>query len=538
MIRFGCIICLIIVACHQPEIPSSQSGMDKDLVFAQYSGGQIVVSEVRQRFMEEHRTEPTNNDMHHLALRIAVERNLAINVNPQSLRQDQRDALQILRVEDAVQLYLKSERSSDLVARSDEASKRRYTQIQDQLNRPERRVVNHLFRASQKGSDQETIQYLESLRLRASNGESFQDLAKQYSESENALNGGALGLLTQAQLPEEIGNMVFSMDRQTISNPVKIRGGYAIFFVEDILSAVQSSYSDYINPLTFLGRIEAQTEIMREFPLCEPTLAVSSNEPIPAQLTKLDPQDVLMKLGSNRISVLQFQSALQHQWPLVAPVISPEEWTQLYFEYSRLLICTYVNIVEPWLKEHSVLSEAIFARQEHRIGAMAYREAVNEFISTAIDQEELKTFFKSRLVLFHKPMQATVDALCVPVTPERLALATDSGNFAHHSLAEAAAIVGGEVEHLNSIVFPEGIPAKAWQYVSQKREPGRLPLFHFDGFLYLIDVIAFEPPREQPFENVKEQVRQMYVLQHIHELEQKFLQQQTSLLEFQIIGSH
>ena len=71
-------------------------------------------------------------------------------------------------------------------------------------------------------------------RVRA--GESFEHLARQYSkDGGTAAAGGDLGALTRTQLPDELGDEIFSMLAGDISGPVKSNFGFHIVRVDEIL---------------------------------------------------------------------------------------------------------------------------------------------------------------------------------------------------------------------------------------------------------------------------------------------------------------
>ncbi len=71
-------------------------------------------------------------------------------------------------------------------------------------------------------------------RVRA--GESFEELARQYSkDGGTAAQGGDLGTLTRTQMPDELGDEIFSMGNGDIAGPLKSDFGFHIVRLDEIL---------------------------------------------------------------------------------------------------------------------------------------------------------------------------------------------------------------------------------------------------------------------------------------------------------------
>lgn len=524
-------LALLCAACGPSGTDPSADNPILGAIYAHYQGSELSVPEVRRRFMSEHSREPDPEDMLRTAKKMAVERTLAADFVGGSLRPDQKDALQVLWIEDAIQLYLKSEKSDALTAKTDEASARRFSKVEPRLSRPERRALYHLYRASQD-QDEDVVELLNGLRQRATDGESFQELAKAYSQSENAINGGALGILKRSELPDRIGDILFTMPRQEVSAPVKVRGGYAIFYVEDILSAVQPTRSDYRFPLSIWGRFEAQVQIMRELVSCNASLKLTSTNSRIDQLASMKPDEILIELGPYRMSVLQFNTTLQQHWSTLSQLADPDEWAALYWDYQRWSFCLYDQVVKDWLQDHPVIRDTIQAKEKQRVGTIAYRLGANVFIEKKVTNEALQAFFAEHQVFFQQPMNAVLKMVRVEVNPQRLELVSSPESLFTRPLADVATALGGTVEDLQQVEYPQGIPVKGWQYISRQKGPGRLPLFHFDGWLYVVDVSAFSPPTPRSFNEARNLVKYSYILQNLDALERDFLDEKAKSIGF------
>ena len=76
-------------------------------------------------------------------------------------------------------------------------------------------------------------------------GESFEDLAKEYStDTATAANGGDLGFFTKDEMVEEFSNAAFALGVNEVSEPVKTTYGYHIIKVTDKKEAKVATLED------------------------------------------------------------------------------------------------------------------------------------------------------------------------------------------------------------------------------------------------------------------------------------------------------
>ena len=92
-------------------------------------------------------------------------------------------------------------------------------------------------------------------------GESFEDLAKEYSiDASNSSNGGDLGFFGKGAMVEPFENAAFSMDINEISEPVETSFGFHIIKVMDKKAAAEA---------TLEGSKETITEVLKETKMTE-----------------------------------------------------------------------------------------------------------------------------------------------------------------------------------------------------------------------------------------------------------------------------
>ena len=78
-----------------------------------------------------------------------------------------------------------------------------------------------------------TEEIMYQLRERALSGESFGNLADQYSQGPGAGTGGDLGYFERGQMPEGIEQVAFSLENGDISEPFRTNSGMHLLKVED-----------------------------------------------------------------------------------------------------------------------------------------------------------------------------------------------------------------------------------------------------------------------------------------------------------------
>ena len=100
----------------------------------------------------------------------------------------------------------------------------------------ERRQVSHiliLFGEDELASEEKAIEALQKI----SNGDDFSEIVLEYSEDDGTKQfGGDLGVLAKSQLPSALGDAIFSMNLNQISDIVRTEFGFHIIKLYDIQS--------------------------------------------------------------------------------------------------------------------------------------------------------------------------------------------------------------------------------------------------------------------------------------------------------------
>jgi len=137
------------------------------------------------------------------------------------------------------QEVIKREVGSHIQITHDEVAKY-YEEHKDEFERPETVMVSEFFLSTQK-KDESEIPAIEAKAkyylARIQRGESFEELAKHFSEGSTAKDGGYLGAFKRGELAKEIEDKVFSMKRGELTDVIRTKTGFLILRVDQRFEA-------------------------------------------------------------------------------------------------------------------------------------------------------------------------------------------------------------------------------------------------------------------------------------------------------------
>lgn len=129
---------------------------------------------------------------------------------------------------------------------SDDELKKLYDAEVVSVKETERRKSSHILIAVDvKHKDEEAKKIAEKVKARIDSGESFAAVAKELSEDPGSKeSGGDIGMMRKSDLEPEYANMLFSMKKDEVSQPVKTSYGYHVIKLTDIELAKSKSFDD------------------------------------------------------------------------------------------------------------------------------------------------------------------------------------------------------------------------------------------------------------------------------------------------------
>ena len=164
--------------------------------------------------------------------------------------QDFEDFKSQLRDQLLTQELIRKEVGSKIIVSHEDIVKY-YNAHKDEFVRPETVVLREIF-VSTEGKPDSEIPNLrkkaENLRLRVmNNGDDFGEMAKHYSDSPTAKQGGDLGVFERSQLDPKIADKVFTLNRNQMTDIIETKTGFEILQVIERFEAGEQAL-DKVEP--------------------------------------------------------------------------------------------------------------------------------------------------------------------------------------------------------------------------------------------------------------------------------------------------
>ncbi len=189
-----------------------------------------------------------------------------------------------------------------------------YNEHIDEFNLPEQRTVNHLFKSIKDDKNiAKTKAEIESVKLRVLNGENFMLLAEKYSDSESRHNKGLIGTLKKGELSQSFDDLVFSLEKNKVSEIVKTKDGFHLFLITDILVeknySLEAAESKIKKDLYINKSLSVIKELASEIPLPD-NFKIISKEELYTSKELLHPEYVVLQVGNFSMKLVQLNVEL------------------------------------------------------------------------------------------------------------------------------------------------------------------------------------------------------------------------------------
>lgn len=110
----------------------------------------------------------------------------------------------------------------------------------------------------------DSLEEAETARRRLASGDDFVTVSRELSRAPNAMDGGELGFFYEGNLPEEIDEVVFSLESGEISDPVQGPSGYHVIQVLEVIPAGPPATADVESAVRTELAEQGAREHMRE----------------------------------------------------------------------------------------------------------------------------------------------------------------------------------------------------------------------------------------------------------------------------------
>jgi peptidyl-prolyl cis-trans isomerase SurA len=118
--------------------------------------------------------------------------------------------------------------------------------------------LSQILVSSTGRSQDEITARLALIDAELASGKSFGEVAKQYSDSPDAADGGSLGLIAEKDLSSEIFDAVFSLKERTYSKPIATAAGRQLFFLEQRIGRKDGDSEEDIDEDEVKGALQAE----------------------------------------------------------------------------------------------------------------------------------------------------------------------------------------------------------------------------------------------------------------------------------------
>ncbi|UXD87598.1 SurA N-terminal domain-containing protein [Thalassolituus hydrocarboniclasticus] len=159
------------------------------------------------------------------------------------------------KTEEQVRIQYVQLKRADIAAKqevSDDELQAAYIDYQSRELAKEQRSSSHiLVEVNDDRSDADALALANDIKSRLDNGEDFAALAKEYSDDIGTKNaGGNLGLSTKGSFVPEFEDVLYTLQKDQISAPVKSEFGYHIIRLDDIVTPAVKALADVKDELS------------------------------------------------------------------------------------------------------------------------------------------------------------------------------------------------------------------------------------------------------------------------------------------------
>ena len=316
------------------------------------------------------------------------------------------------------------------------------------------------------------LEQSKDILLRIKGGESFEELAQEFSDdSGSATNGGDLGWAEPGLFVSEFDQVLYALEIGEISDPVKTQFGYHIIRLDDVKEGRKKEFAEIEEELT-----EEYSQLLAEDRLYD--LAEQLDDLALQAYNELDTVADRLALELNQISAITKNgSTFLNQQPELIDIlfssssIEQSENTPVYEFNNSIVVARVVNHRLPETKSFSEVEDEIAnlltAQNSIEIANETAAQMLGE-LSSGKTMTELSDLYQLELKEFNE-LKRNDDALPGAVTDAVFATLTNKIDSNHYStIATGEEVYVFEVLQLNS--------GKLDNYNDQERDSGKIAL--------------------------------------------------------------
>ncbi len=553
MVRNSAVFLVLLSIACAPTPEHSDRPRNDDAVAA-WSGGPIGLEEIEGRFPEA-RTQACRSARQgggsvellipcyrEIAEEIVLERHLLAEIGEPDLTLLDDGGAELRR--HAHLLTFRSE-VMDGIEVTEEEILALFEERKESLQRPASLSLWNLFRRHRDPEKpQDTTAFLLEIKERVETGETFQSLARQFSDSETRLRDGFVGRISEGDLPARLEEIAFALKTGEVSEPIPVRGGAVLLYIRDPLPGIQPELADVRQAL----RMEIQNENFREEIRQRldgdelPSGAiVLEDDALVAMVAEGEESKSALEIGDRQVTVADLRQMVRlSEGPLTDN--QREALTRIYgdlVESERL----YFHILSADDPTAVVVREkaAEHLRQE-LVGALL-TETLEHGVAARVDgdAESLRQYFEDNEHHYQSPLRFRLRLWSQPFgsdPPAQLAAmerAHAQLTAGERKLDDVVEELGGEIQELGwrELDTLSELPGKAQSLLLQSEPGGYTAPYQQDEVLYLVEVTERSEPTRLTYEDVADRVRDDYILRFGQRLTRDVMDTRLREAEFQ-----
>lgn len=418
---------------------------------------------------------------------------------------------------------------TDTIEVDEEASQAYYEANTEMFATPRQATLWNIYLRHGDGGEAATLETLGELRERYLNGETFGALAREYSESETRLKDGRVGNYAEGKLPDALGDVVFALEDQDISEPLPVSDGAVLLHVTDVVEASTLPFEEAEPRIKGILRGRLVEEALRakvaDHSPADGSIVLSNEEYAAAtdlEVLRENPDKVVLKIGAYEVTARQSVGMLGS---IAAPADinlddDSEEARARRRDYGYAGLVARALLYQRIENEDGFLSPA--SRQDVQDGLAKRRRQmiVDAELKRRVREdagkmdEELRAFYDDNVHHFQSELRFETRVLQAPLGDEAMATMRKLEELREKlaagevSLDDAAKEVGGEVLDLGTVNLSElaETTPKLPGVVLDLGSAGFAVPFQDRDLLQLAQVVDRKDPETQSFDDVREQV--------------------------------
>lgn len=396
---------------------------------------------------------------------------------------------------------------------SDEDYLNFYNENIDRYVLPEKRYVHHIYK--DRTTNTNAKQDIDSLRIRMINGENFKLLAQQFSDSETRHNKGFLGILKQGDKSEDFDSVVFSLQKNKVSEVVTTATGFHLFYVSDILRAKNYQYSQVKNLIKRELFEKHSMENLKEKALLLPTpqpFVTNTFKSLSNTNLRNNPRKVILEIGTYQLTINQFMHEL-NEIRKNSKVKPNKNFSENFLQHI-----IYTEIIY----QHMIANN-IALNQQELLNTQKNKLLISEFTNKRMhvflnnNSDLVNNYFEKNKMRFATPLKINLHRLVIEKTGDNLMPTLEESvellDNQKLSFEQLAKNLDGKIQNLGWKTASQltNIDPQILKYAFILNKGEYSPPYTNEKFYSVLKLVGRKEPVEQSLAVVRKQVIDEYI---------------------------